>query len=426
MEADFISRRVALKSLPQAAPEALFAFKQEFRTLADVSHPNLVGFYELFSDREQWFFTMELVEDGVDLHLFVLGDAAVSSQTSDPDAATTTVDQVSIDTDGESESVEPARCMPANSTPILSDDALTRLRSTMRQLAEGLSVIHSHGLLHRDITPANVLVRKDGRVVVLDFGLASELRIEEVASRGIVGTVAYMSSEQAEGRPLTPASDWYSVMMYQVLTGRCPFEGSAIKVLHAKRTRDPKPATQLNPGVPEDLNQLMMALLSRDPLARPSAADIRRALGVADDSTSRSQVQRVSTAMATRFVGRREPLQQMTQDFEIVRAGGAAVVLVRGESGTGKTALVQHFLEGLPGDPVPVVLAGRCYEQESVPFKAFDSLIDMLTRHLEKLPAAELTALLPRDVAALARIFSVVQRIPEIAHAPSRAASVPD
>ena len=421
--------RVALKFLQQAAPQALFAFKQEFRTLADVSHPNLVGLYELFSDREQWFFTMELVEDGVDLQEFILGETPLSDRKSDADAATASVTQLSVDTDAGVESAAWARDIPANTARILDDDAMIRLRSTMRQLAEGLCEIHVHGLLHRDVKPSNVLVRKDGRVVVLDFGLASEFWVEEATSGRIFGTVAYMSPEQASGQKLTPASDWYSVgaVLYQVLTGRCPFEGSPAKVLGVKQTRDPRSARQLNPAVPEDLNRLTMALLSRDPRARPSAAEVLRAFGATDDSTSGSLAQRVSTtAAALRFVGRREPLDQLIQDFATVRAGGTAVALVRGESGTGKTTLVQHFLEGLPCDPVPVVLAGRCYEQESVPFKAFDSLIDALTRYLEKLPRAELVALLPHDVAALARIFPVVLRIPAIANALSRVASVPD
>lgn len=426
--------RVALKFLPQVAPETLFAFKQEFRTLADVSHPNLVGLYELFSEGEQWFFTMELV-DGVDLRNFILGDTSLSDQISNPNEATALVSRMSHDTDWDGEQSEPDHLLHLGQasapwtgpSPELDAGMLDRLRSTLRQLAIGLREIHTHGLLHRDIKPPNVLVRKDGRVVVLDFGLAADQHFGELKSKQIVGTVAYMSPEQAEGKPLTPASDWYSVgsMLYQVLTGQCPFGGRSKRVMNAKRTRDPDPPKKLNPAVPEDLNNLAMALLSRDPSVRPGAAEILRWVGVADDTTS-DAIEQEGSESATHFVGRKEPLDQMNRDFEAVRGGGTAVVLVRGESGAGKTALVQHFLEGLPSDLEPVVLAGRCYEQESVPFKAFDSLIDMLTRHLERLPSFELAAVLPRDVASLARIFPVVQRIPAIAQAPSRTATVPD
>ena len=419
--------RVALKFLPQVAPEALFAFKQEFRTLADVSHPNLVGLYELFSEGEQWFFTMELI-DGVDLRTFILGEEAVRAQVSNPNEATALVSRMSHDTDWNGEQTGQAPVAPAGPSPTLDEGVLIRLRSALRQLAIGLREIHSRGLLHRDIKPPNVLVRKDGRVVVLDFGLASDQHFAEAKSKHIVGTMAYMSPEQAEGKPLTPASDWYSVgsIVYQVLTGQCPFGGGPTKVMRAKRTRDPDPPQKMNPSVPEDLNKLAMALLSRDPSARPSAADILRWLGETDGDASSTSIEPEVSEPATHFVGRKEQLDLMNRDFEAVRSGGTAVVLVRGESGAGKTALVQRFLEGVPSELEPVVLAGRCYEQESVPFKAFDSLVDMLTRYLERLPQPELTTLLPRDVASLARIFPVVQRIRAIAQAPSRTATVPD
>ena len=171
--------RVALKFLPQAAPESLFAFKQEFRTLADVSHPNLVELYELFSDGDQWFFTMELI-DGVDLRSFILGETAIRNQPANRDAATELVTRVLHDTDWNGEQPGPAPLVepghepsaPIGPNPVIDEGMLARLRSTLRQLAIGVREIHSHGLLHRDIKPPNVLVRKDGRVVVLDFGLA--------------------------------------------------------------------------------------------------------------------------------------------------------------------------------------------------------------------------------------------------------------
>ncbi|HQU47284.1 MAG TPA: AAA family ATPase, partial [Pirellulales bacterium] len=126
------------------------------------------------------------------------------------------------------------------------------------------------------------------------------------------------------------------------------------------------------------------------------------------------------------FVGRHNELAELSRAFARVRAGQTSVVLIEGESGVGKSALAHRFLEELPADAQAVILAGRCYEQESVPFKAFDKLIDTLTRYLGGLPEIESAALLPRDILALAKVFPVIEQVPVVAHSPSRRAQVPD
>ena len=250
---------VALKTVQRAAPAALLRFKQEFRTLADVSHPNLVTLYELTSDGRSWFFTMELV-DGVDILTYVRSPA--ERMALDPGSSGSRSPEADIaDISGSA-----AVLTRAASEIGPSGDAWRRSRfgaravtvpvgppaGAFRQLAEGVVALHDAGKLHRDIKPSNVLVTRRGRVVLLDFGLAAELEpsgLHQSSERHILGTVAYMAPEQAAGLPVSPASDWYSVgvMLYEALTGRLPFLGRPLDVLMDKQRFEPPPPRAAGP-----------------------------------------------------------------------------------------------------------------------------------------------------------------------------------
>ncbi len=362
---------VALKTLPGAEPSALYRFKHEFRALADVAHPNLVALYELIADDRQWFFTMELVE-GVDFLTHV-------RRARRPERA-------------------------------------ERLRQALRQLAHGVTALHQAGKLHRDIKPSNVLVTGEGRVVLLDFGLAAELGragLHQSTEQHLLGTVAYMSPEQAAALPLSPASDWYSVgvMLYEALTDRLPFGGSVVQILRAKEEREPPAPVAVAADVPDDLDRLCTALLRREPAARPQGAEVLRLLGGSPGPGP------ARPAGPAPLIGRQEHLRALAEAFAAVRQGQTAAVALHGRSGTGKSSLLHGFLASLDEQPEAVVLSGRCYEQESVPYKALDSLVDALSRHLGRLDPTEVQALLPRDVLSLARVFPVLRRVKALAAA---------
>jgi len=357
---------VALKLMRRRDPQALLLFKQEFRALAGMAHPNLVQFYELHSDGEQWFFTMELVRGRPFM--------------------------------------EAVRAPAAAGLPF--DEEL--LRDLLQQLAEGLVFLHDAGKLHRDIKPSNVLVAESGRVVMLDFGLVTDIEAGRQEAKG-AGTPRYMAPEQAAAQPIGPAADWYSVgvMLYEALAGRPP------PIVKTPSHTPPPPPSTLAPGVPEDLEALCLELLAPAPEQRPSGAKVLERLARFE---ARPRVGERPASHRAAFVGRAAHLRRLEQALADSRAGHAAIALLRGPSGMGKSALANRFLEELQqasrtGEE-RVVLSGRCFEQESVPYKMLDSLVDALYRHLRRMPRAELTALLPQELGALARLFPVLGQIP--------------
>jgi hypothetical protein len=404
---------VALKTLLHYDPAALYLFKQEFRTLADVHHVNLVHLYELVvPEAGHVFFTMELVR-GVDFRHYVR--SANTRQTSRPPATAATMKT----TPSARETARPTAPTGAAtdvtvSRPLVAD--VDRLRKALRQLVEGIQALHSAGKVHRDIKPSNVLVTAEGRVVLLDFGVATELSNPRGEIQGgsgeMVGTARYMAPEQADDEPPTPASDWYSVgvMLYETLVGRAPFVGSAVDVLTLKSVMDPLPPSSCVDGVPPDLDALCQDLLQRDPAMRPAGQVILRRLGATRSSNPPpAPIGAVDTE--TVFIGREAQLETLREAFEATRSGRSVTVRVGGAPGMGKSTVVHRVLDELAASGEALVLRGRAYERESVPYKAVDSVIDALSRHLMRLVERGEHLPLPKDVSALGLLFPVLQRV---------------
>jgi eukaryotic-like serine/threonine-protein kinase len=410
--------RVALKTLRQPGGEELLRLKTEFRALQDVQHRNLVSLGELREERGAWFFTMELV-DGVSF----LEWARPAS------GAPVTQSSSSGRRPGDSsEPLATARTWRSSAAQRLWDSTVgapacdeQHLREALGQLAAGVCALHAAGKVHRDIKPSNVLVTPEGRVVLLDFGLVTGTALDERSSVAHpVGTVAYMAPEQAASRPVGPAADWYAVgvMLFQALTGALPFDGAPIEVMVQKQDRDGSPPRALAPEAPADLDDLCRDLLRCDPAARPTGTAVLDRLGVAATASARLQAVARPAARPI-FVGRRAELEVLRGAFEAACRGTPQSVLVGGESGVGKTALVRWFSDRLREEvPGVVVLSGRCYEREYVPYRAIDGVIDALSHFMVQLGEAEAGAMLPRAAGLLGQVFPVLRRVKAVAQAP--------
>jgi hypothetical protein len=418
-------RQVALKTLHTLNPGEILRLKNEFRALAGLSHPNLAQLHELVADGDRCFFTMEYVE-GTDFFSYIHHDerALPSTPTATAtDSASATAPTAALPTSVGFNETLPAGELPSSARVPASravaaftlDEA--RLRAVLAQLVRAIHALHTGRMLHLDIKPSNVLVTGEGRVVVLDFGLVTHLETSRTrpsaSQQHAGGTPAYMAPEQALAQGMCEASDWYGVgtMLFEVLTRTLPFQGSVLDVLRRKLNGEaPHPLAQ-NPLAPPALGELCFQMLQRGADARPSASAIASVLGV---DLEREGILGVHERAAA-LIGREAHAQALREAFDDVRRGNVVRAFVHGPSGMGKTALVQAFLEELVSSNAALVLSGRCYERESVPYKAFDSLIDELYLHLAELRDAELEALLPPHVAALARLFPVLVQLPPVA-----------
>ncbi len=242
-----LHRRVALKILPAAvaaSQERRSRFEREARAVAALNHPNIVTIYSVEEAEGIHFITMELV---------------------------------------------PGKTLSASIPPSGMD--LNGLLDAALPLAEAVGAAHELGIVHRDIKPDNVVVSDRGVLKVLDFGLA-KLRDKApqdvttapttlVTAEGrIVGTVAYMSPEQAEGKAIDARSDVFSlgVTLYQMATGKRPFAGeTSLSTLTAIMRDTPAPVTDLNPGLPPDLGRIISRCLAKSPADRFSSAQGLRA-----------------------------------------------------------------------------------------------------------------------------------------------------
>ena len=327
-----LNREVAIKVVPASlANDAsrLLRFEQEARATSALNHPNIVTIHELGEVDAGRFIVMELVE---------------------------------------------GRTLRAMIEDGLSINALAALGG---QMAKALRAAHAAGITHRDIKPENIMVRDDGYVKVLDFGLArlvpgptdkEAATLHHTEPGTLLGSTRYMSPEQARGENASHPSDVFSlgVIFYEAATGRHPFmTDSILGTLNAINLEVPVAPSRLNPDVPSTIDSLILQMLEKDSRLRPTAVEVETALvefgGRGSSAESHAPLLR---PRERHTVGRDKAHAELHQAIASVIAGKGLLACVPGEPGMGKTTLVEEFLSDLrAGGQSCVIARGRCSER---------------------------------------------------------------
>ena len=260
----------------------------------------------------------------------------------------------------------------------------------LRQAAKALDVAHRKGILHRDIKPDNILLSRDGRVRITDFGIAKVMEASVLTRTGeMMGTAAYMAPEQALGESSDGRSDLYSLgcVAYEVFTGRLPFESETqVGLVYRHVNEEPLPPSRFRARMSPTLETVVLRLLAKAPGDRyQTAAEVVRALedlirtGGAErpaDEVSPRQVGSLDAVdRQVRFVGRSQELDHLSSALQRAIAGRGSVQFIAGEAGVGKTRLAGELEQYAVRRGVRF-LRGTClYREETVPYLPFISAI---------------------------------------------------
>jgi serine/threonine-protein kinase len=290
-----LARRVAIKILlAQYAhdPAFLARFRREAQAAASLSHPNIVGVFDTGSEGDTWFIVMEYI-DGRTLKDIIRAEGALY---------------------------------------------WARAAEVAADVAGALAVAHARGIVHRDVKPGNVMLTTEGKVKVMDFGIARATAVPSITqTSAVVGTAQYIAPEQAQGLEVDARSDVYALgcCLYEMVTGQVPFTGpTPVAIAYRHVREDPTPPRALNPDVPVPLERVCLKAMAKRPEDRyQTAAELQRDL------------ERVRVGEPVTVAGPL-PSQQTTQALGAAGYGEATSVL--GAGGTVAGGRAARYAEEVP------------------------------------------------------------------------------
>jgi eukaryotic-like serine/threonine-protein kinase len=335
---------VAVKVMRHLDSWSIYRFVEEFSWLSQLNHPHLVKLYDAYSEGDIRYFSMEQV-DGLTIRQWF-------------------------------------------QTVGLDESRWAMLRQVLAEAASAIRFLHDCEVIHRDVKPSNLMITPARRAMLLDLGLAmrsgkARESVQFVDGSKIVGTIQYLSPEALTGEPQTFASDWYSfgVLIYETITNSYP------PIAIDPKNNDSSARYRINEkvllekleGMPTDLSQLCVELLATDPKARPTGSKIIERLGIEENRA-------ISFSAETCCLGRDQVLEELDSYFAR-KDSAAKLVLVRGESGIGKTTVVKHWISQIQkSEPGTLAFQIRCHLQDHTPLRALNMLAQQLVGVLPDLP----------------------------------------
>jgi eukaryotic-like serine/threonine-protein kinase len=300
-EDERLGRLVAVKRLHAHSPDDVAQrFLREAKLGASLNHPNLVSVYDTLTDDEAVLIVMEYVEGETLREVLKRG-------------------------------------------PLSEERAL----GVVRDVAHALDHAHSEGVVHRDVKPANILLRKDGVVKLVDLGIAKAADVTNLTASGMVlGTASYMAPEQLDGKEARPVADVYALatVAFEALAGRKAYTGrTPMEIAHKVATEPPPDLREAWPDAPEAVADALRRGMAKDPDERPgSARDLCKALDRAMEEARRPALSSAPRAAARRRQGRPPPrpgerrgLRALVPAAAVLALAAAALVLVLVSGGDG-------------------------------------------------------------------------------------------